>query len=275
MSELFGKDVQGHVSKSNVLKDDFGWEVPYESIPIPSAGLIYHPDSRLHRLESVKIKAMTAKEEDILASQALLKEGTVITKLLQSCIMEEGVNPEDMISGDRNALMIAVRITGYGSEYSYQSPCKKCGHLNSKIAHLDSLPIKRLEIKPVELGKNEFEFTLPVTKKNVTFKFMTDRDDKDREAAEKFMKRVSSGKVDNKVTSYLEYSITSIDGVRDKNKIKHFVMNMPAFDSRKLRKFISDNEPGMDMSQTYECDECGTHNEISLPVTSEFFWPRT
>ena len=275
MSELFGKNVQGHIDKTNVLKDEFGWEVPYELIPIPSNGMIYDPDTKMYNLDKVKIKAMTAKEEDILASQALLKEGTVITHLLKACIMEEGVYPEHMISGDRNALMIAIRITGYGSEYSYQSTCQNCGHVNKKTAMLDSLPIKRLEIEPIEPGRNEFEYTLPVTKKKVTFKFLTDKDDKDREASEKFIKKHTESKVQNKVTSFLEYSIVSVDGIKDKNKIKHFVMNMPAFDSRKLRRYISDNEPGIDMKQDYEFDECGTHNEVNLPVTSEFFWPST
>ena len=87
MSELFGKDMSQHVMKSNVMKDDFGWEVPYELVPIPSRGVIYDPNSDLYCLDSVQIKAMTAKEEDILASQALLKQGSVVTSLIRSCVV--------------------------------------------------------------------------------------------------------------------------------------------------------------------------------------------
>jgi len=275
MSELFGKDMSQHVMKSNVMKDEFGWEVPYELVPIPSRGVIYDPDSDLYGLESVQIKAMTAKEEDILASQALLKQGTVVTNLIRSCVVNTKFDPSDMISGDRNALMISIRITGYGPEYPYTGECESCSYKNKATAKLDNLGIKRLEIPPVENGKNEFEFFLPVTKKKVTFKFLTDKDDKDRAAAAKFTSRHLETKVENNITSFLEYSILSIEGIRDKNKIKHFVMNMPAFDSKALRKFINKNEPGMDMSHSFECKNCGHTNEIKLPITSEFFWPST
>ena len=275
MSELFGKDVSQHVMKSNVMKEDFGWEVPYELVPIPSKGVIYSPDSDLYCVESVQIKAMTAKEEDILASKALLKQGSVVTNLIRSCVVNTKFDPIDMISGDRNALMVSIRITGYGPEYPYTSECENCLEKNKNMAKLDELGINRLEIKPIELGKNEFKFTLPVTKKNVTFKFLTDRDDKDRVAAAKFASKHLATKVENSITSFLEYSILSIDDIRDKNKIKHFVMHMPAFDSKALRKFINKNEPGMDMTHNYTCKNCDHENSTRLPITSEFFWPST
>lgn len=275
MSELFGKDMSQHVMKSNVMKEDFGWEVPYELVPIPSKGVIYDPDSDLYCVESVQIKAMTAREEDILASQALLKQGTVVTNLIKSCVVNTKFDPVDMISGDRNALMISIRITGYGPDYPYTSECENCSTKNKNVAKLDELAIKRLEIKPIEMGKNEFKFTLPVTKKNVTFKFLTDRDDKDRVASSKFKSKHLETKVENSITSFLEYSILSIDDIRDKNKIKHFVMHMPAFDSKALRKFINKNEPGMDMTHNYTCKSCDHENATRLPITSEFFWPST
>ena len=275
MSELFGKDMSEHVLKSNVMKDDFGWEIPYETVPIPSKGVIYHPESDLYGLEHVQIKSMTAREEDILASKALLKEGTVVTNLIKSCVVNKSFDPTDMISGDRNALLVSIRITGYGPEYPYSVGCANCGTKCKEKADLTSLAIKRLQIEPVELGKNEFEFTLPVTKKKITFKFLTERDDKDREAANKFVANHLDTKIENSITSFLEYSIQSIDGIRDKNKIKHFVMNMPAYDSKSLRSFIVTNEPGMDMSHSFSCKSCGHENEISLPITSEFFWPNT
>ena len=275
MSELFGKDMTGHVMQTNVMKDDFGWEVPYETVPIPSKGIIYDPDSDLYGLETVQIKAMTAREEDILASQALIKEGTVITNLIKSCVVNKNIDPSKMVTGDRNALMVSIRITGYGPEYPYNYNCLNCGHKNNPIARLDELGIKRLKIEPVEMGKNEFEYTLPVTKKKITFKFLTEFDDKDRAAASKFASTKLGSKIEGNITSFLEWSIVSIDGIRDKNKIKHFVMNMPAYDSKSLRKFIIDNEPGMDMRHSFTCANCEQVNEVSFPITSEFFWPTT
>lgn len=275
MSELFGKDMGGHVMQSNVMKDDFGWEIPFETVPIPSKGIIYSPDTDLYCLESIQIKAMTAKEEDILASQALIKEGSVITNLIRSCVVNKSIDPANMISGDRNALMVSIRITGYGPEYPYTYECLNCGHKNNLVARLDELPIKRLKISPIEQGKNEFEFMLPVTKKKVTFKFLTELEDKDRLAASKFMASKFKSKVQNSVTSFLEWSILSVDGITDKNKIKHFVMNMPAYDSKSLRKFITSNEPGMDMRHSFSCANCEQENEVYFPITSEFFWPTT
>ena len=105
-------------STRNVMKDDFGMEVPVESVPLPSRGLIYPVDSSSHNRETIEIKAMTAREEDILTSRALIKKGTVITQLIKSCVVDKSINVESMISGDRNALMTAIRITGYGSDYN-------------------------------------------------------------------------------------------------------------------------------------------------------------
>jgi len=275
MSELFGKEASSHIMKSNIMKDDFNWEVPFESVPLPSNGIIYNPDTTLYGLETLQIKAMTAKEEDILASRALLKEGSVITNLIKSCLIDKTIDPTLMISGDRNALMVSIRITGYGSNYPYTSICANCDGKNNNEADLSDLEIKRLTIDPVEKGKNEFAFTLPVTNKQITFKYLCDRDEKDREAAAKFLNNHTKSKISKSVTSFIESSILSIDGITDKNKIKHFVMHMPAFDSKALRQYINTNEPGINMSQNYTCTSCDHENNIKLPITPEFFWPST
>ena len=119
-----------------------------------------------------------------------------------------------------------------------------------------------------------FIYDLPVTKKRVEFKYLTGHDQKEIDIKEKRYKNMGI-KYDNTVTSYLENVIVSIDGVYDKNKIHHFVKNMPALDSRKLRKHIKDSEPGVDMSWNYECNDCGYENNFNMPMTSEFFWPST
>ena len=119
-----------HVENRDVMKDDFGWEVPTELVPLPTRGLIYDPESNLYNREALKIKAMTAREEDILSSQALLKEGTVIDHLIKSCITDQGIDPADMMMGDRNALMVAILITGYGPEYNVEANCQKCAERN-------------------------------------------------------------------------------------------------------------------------------------------------
>ena len=131
-----------------------------------------------------------------------------------------------------------------------------------------------MKIEPVDQGKNLFSFKLPVTEKTVNFKFLTGHDDKEQSIKVKRMEKLGIAQ-HNKVTSFLENTIVSIDGVTDKNKITHFIKNMPALDSRKLRLFIKDNEPGMDMSWKYKCDKCDHLNTFAIPITSEFFWPST
>ena len=265
-----GSDV---VMRQNLMKEEFGWEIPIESIPLPSRGTIYHPDSPLYNREVLKVKAMTAREEDILASPAFHKEGTSLTHLIQSCLTEKGVNSEDMITGDRMALMIGIRVTGYGPEYHVSAGCQSCNTKNDFVVDLSKIAIKRLQIDPIAKGENKFEFQLPVTKKKVIFKYITAREERERKAASESMQRVMGTSITNNITSFLENSIVSVEGISDRAKIKHFVMNMPAFDSKSLRRFIIDNEPGMDMRCEFECKNCGASNETNMPMTAEFFWP--
>jgi len=262
-------------TKQSVMKDEFGWDIPIESVPLPTRGRLYSPDSTLFNRDTVPIRAMTAHEEDILTSQAFIKEGTVVNQVIKSCITDKSFDVDDLTIGDRNALMMAVRITGYGPEYNVSGNCGDCSHSNSVTVNLTDLAIKRLQIEPIEDGRNEFEYSLPVTKKKVTFKFLTTNDELDRSAANRNTKAAFGTKLEKNVTSYLKYTILSVEGVTDKNKIHHFVTYMPAFDSKSLRKFINDNEPGMDMSSSYVCEKCNHMNNFNLPLTSEFFWPST
>lgn len=260
--------------KRDILKDDFGWDIPVETVPLPSRGVIYNPDSFLYNRESLNIKAMTAHEEDILSSAAFIKEGTSVIRAIKSCITDPDVDVDEMIAGDRNALMVSMRITGYGSSYPVHHSCASCRTRNEVTVELNNLSINRLDQEPVEKGKNLFEYILPVTGKKVRYKFLTGRDE--REDSIKRDRLEKAGIVSNNtVTSFLERSIVSIDNVDDKNKISHFVKNMPALDSRKLRLHIINSEPGIDMSWEYQCSTCGTDNSFNIPITSEFFWPRT
>lgn len=140
------------IKKTNVMVEEFGIDIPVESVPLPSKGIIYDHDGDLHGSEVLDIKPMTAREEDILTSRAYIKNGTVLTKLIQSCLVNKNINPDDLISGDRNALLIALRITGYGSDYELEISCPACGKSSRNSFNLSELKIKRLEIDPVDIG---------------------------------------------------------------------------------------------------------------------------
>ncbi len=262
-----------HIPKSNIMKDDFGWEVPVETVPLPSQGVVYDPDSQLYKMETIDIKAMTAKEEDILTSAALLKKGETLNTLIKSCIANSSVNVDELLLGDRNALMVSVRITGYGPDYKISVNCPHCNHLNKTTVNLTDLQIKFLDIDPVAPGENCFVYELPVTKKKVYFKFLTVNDEREMAQVRARMEKHFENFTENNVTSNLENAIVRIDNIEDKNKIRHFVMNMPAFDSRQLRKFMKENEPGIKMEHNLVCENCTSASSVSIPLSREFFWP--
>lgn len=261
----------GPIKKSNVMLDDFGINIAAEAVPLPSRGVIYS-NSGLQDTETLEIKPMTAKEEDILTSRAYIKNGTVISKLINSCLIDKSINPDDLISGDRNALLIALRITGYGSDYKLEISCPECGKTNKSTFDLSQLPIKRLRIDPVELGTNIFEIQLPVTKKTVKVKFLNGHDEREMMIINE-RKKKSGFNVENSVTDKLSRSILEIAGITDKNKINLFVQNMPARDSLALRRFLDDHEPGVDMKSHMVCSHCHEESEVDLPIGASFFWP--
>ncbi len=257
---------------SNVMKDDFGFEIPVETVPMPSLGICYPVDSEMHNSETVQIRAMTAREEDILTSKALIKKGTVISHLLRSCIVDEGFDPEQMLSGDRNALMTALRVTGYGAEYKVEVECPVCSERSKQNFNLTELPIKRLSIEPVSMGVNLFETELPVTKKSVRFRFLTGADEQEISILTERKKK--SGQItDNLVTTRLRFCIQAIGGITDKSKISMFIQNMPARDSLHIRRYIDEHEPGIDMTGWMDCPACLEQSEVKMPLGASFFWP--
>ena len=264
----------GPIQVSNVMKDDFGFDIPQESVPLPSRGVIYPQDGPLHGQETIDIKPMTAKEEDILTSRAYIKSGTVLTKLLQSCIVNKHINPDDLISGDRNALLVSLRITGYGADYEVEVECPECGTKSKQTFDLSQLEIKRLEVEPVIQGDNVFEVQLPVTKKSVRVKFLTGHDERDMMITNE-RKKKSGMKVETAVTDRLSRSIVSVDGVTDRNKLGFFVKNLPARDSLALRRFLDKHEPGIIMKSWMGCPSCHEQSEVGLPMGASFFWPDT
>ena len=255
------------------VKSDFGLDIPQELVPLPSCGKVYPVESTLCNVEAVEIRAMTAREEDILTSRALLKKGTVITELIKSCLIDKSIPVNHLLSGDRNALMVAIRITGYGPEYNAEVECAECGVKSPHAFDLGSLPLKRLDIEPVAPGSNLFEFMLPYSKKNVRFKFLTGKDEEEINVTSEKQKKMGLSSESNITTSLL-YAITSVDGIEDRGKIANFVKMMPARDSLALREYIRDSEPGIQMRQETSCPACGYLAEVNMPIGVTFLWPQ-
>jgi hypothetical protein len=260
------------ITKEEVMKRDFGLDIPVSAVPIPSGGVVYPSDSPLHLQQTVDIRGMTAREEDILMSRALIRKGTVISELIKSCVVTPGVDVQSLIGGDRNALMIAIRILGYGAQYLGTMDCPKCEHKNNIDVNLADLEVKDLKAEPMEPGSNKFAFTLPVTNKVVVFKFLTGKEEEEILATLE-MKKKKGIQNDNIVTTRLLHSIISVDGINDRTKLAQFISFMPARDSIALRQYMDEIEPGVDMKFDFTCSNCDHWEVMPLPLGPSFFWP--
>ena len=237
------------------------FKLPTETIELPSKGLLYPKDSELSK-GTDEIKYMTAKEEDILTNQSYIKDGTVLDKLMKSLIVTE-CDYNDLLIGDKNAIMVASRVLGYGGKYKFD-------YLGEE-QEIDLALVENKELKE-ELFQNrvnEFSFTLPYSKNEVTFKLLTQ---KDEQAITRELNGLKKIKKDHspELTTRLKYLITSIEGKRDTKDIRNFVDNyLLAKDSRALREYIKEIQPDVDL--TFFPDD-GT-NRVNIPIGISFFWP--
>ena len=241
------------------------FKFPTEEVDLPSKGLIYPKD---HPLSSgkVEIKYMTAKEEDILSNQSFIQKGIVLEKLLRSVIISKDINVDDLIIGDKNAVLIAARILGYGKDYTF--------NFNGEEKTIDLTEVKDLNLDEslIKEGKNEFEFQLPTSKVLVTFKLLTHGDEQKIDKEIKGLKRLNKN-ISYDLSTRMKYIITSIDRDTDTKVIREFVDNqLLARDSRELRNYISKIQPNVDLTFEYESRN-GDLKTSSIPVGLNFFWP--
>ena len=235
------------------------FKFPTETVDLPSKGLIYPKDHPL-RSGKVEIKYMTAKEEDILTNQNLISKGTVLEKLMEALTMNK-FDTKDVCTGDKNAMFLAARVLGYGSEYKFTLKDKE---YTVDLSTIDSLPFDEKLVDEDGL----ISFTFPKSGVKAKLKILTEKDEEiiqdEIKALSKF-KGVGGGEV----TTRLKHQIVSIDGDDDKTTIKSFVENqILAQDSRALRNYIKDLSPNIDLSYTLE-----DGSDIEIPISLGFFWP--
>jgi len=243
-------------------------QFPSEVIDLPSEGKLYPEGSPL-REGKLEIKYMTAKEEDILTSQNLIKKGLVIEKLLDSLILTKGVKSEDLIIGDKNALMVAARILAYGPEYPCEITNPNTGEQLTHVFNIADCPFVKL---PKDVDGNNFDFELPVSKQKITFKLLSGKDERMINNELDKIKKLGT-QIIPELTTRLRYLITSVDGETKQNVINSFVENMLSKDSLSLRQEITKVTPDIDLSQ--EIDIEGDTVKVDIPMTVNFFWPDT
>jgi hypothetical protein len=237
------------------------FKFPTEEVELPSKGLIYPKD---HPLSSgkVEVKYMTAKEEDILSNQAYIQKGVVLDKLLDSVIVSKNVDHRDLIIGDKNAVLIATRILGYGKEYKFSRDGKEITVDLNDFENVDFDEEKIID------NKNEFSFNLPFSNTDITYKLLTGRDEKKIDAEIKGIQRINKD-ANPELSTRLKFMILSINGDTEKKTIREFVDNyLLARDSRALRDEIRYTQPDVDLRYTLDSGE-----EVTVPIGLNFFWP--
>jgi hypothetical protein len=237
------------------------FKFPTEEVDLPSKGLIYTKDNPLSS-GKVEIKYMTAKEEDILSNQSFIQKGVVLEKLLQSVIINKDIKIDDLIVGDKNALLIATRILGYGKDYEITVKG------TSYVLDMSTLDNKEIDESKFEAGKNEFNFTTPATDTILTYQLATGKVEKqvDREIAG--LKKINKENP-AELTTRLKHLITSVDGSEEKKDIREFVDNrFLARDSRAFREHIAATQPDVNLSYILDNGE-----EVTIPIGLNFFWP--
>jgi hypothetical protein len=237
------------------------FKLPTETVELPSKGLLYPKDSELSK-GTVEIKYMTAKEEDILTNQSYIQNGTVLDKLLKSLIVSK-IEFDDLLIGDKNAIMVAARILGYGSEYSFDY-----------LGESHTVDLSEIENKPLnenlfKSNTNEFIFTLPKSGNTLTFKLLTHKDEQDINRELEGLKKINKD-ASPELSTRLKYVITSVEGKRDKKDIREFVDNyLLAQDSRALREYIREMQPDVDLTFF----PSNGSNRVNIPIGISFFWP--
>ena len=236
-------------------------KIPTEIVELPSQGLIY-PESSPLSSGNIEMKYMTAREEDILTNQNYISKGTVLDELVKSLIVSD-IDYEDLIIGDKNAVLVAARILGYGKDYKFTFGGEE---YNIDLTAIEDKPLNTSLFKK---GINEFKFTLPSSGDNITFKLLTGKDEKKVIAELEGLKKINKN-ASAELSTRLKYIITSINGNQDQKDIREFVDNyFLARDSRALREYIKEVQPDVDLTFFPE----GSDEKVSIPVGLSFFWP--
>lgn len=241
---------------------------PTEVIELPSKGLVYPKENPLSS-GKIEMRYMTAKDEDILTNPNFIQQGTVFDKLFQSMIVSK-INYDDLVYGDKNAILVAARILGYGKNLPLKFTHPVTGLDEDIVVDLTSLKEKEIDYSLFN-NSNEIEYELPNTSNKVTFKILTHADDK---AITREVTAMKKANLSSEMTLRLKKQILSINGNNDKKVVSEFVdKGLLAADSIALRTFMKDIAPDIDMTFTFVGSDGYTQEGVSLPVTLTFFYP--
>ena len=255
----------------------FSFVAPTEFVNLPSQGRHYSSDHPLFNQKTIEIKQMTAKEEDILTSLTLLQNGVALERLLESIIVDKSINPKSLLVGDRNAIVISARVSGYGNLYKSQITCPQCitdqkhaFDLNEADILTTSQILENLPDTITVTDSGHYSVVLPKSGLNIVLKLLTGVDE---ERLSKKLEEDRKQKSEKLVTTQLEHMISSVNGNSTREAIEYVAHNLPSSDSSYLRKIYKTIVPNIELSLTFKCENCGHSEEMEVPLTADFFWP--
>jgi hypothetical protein len=272
------------LKKAHEVKQVSDYKFPTEIIELPSRGLIYSKDNPLSS-GKVEMKYMTAREEDILSTASYIKDGSVLDRLFKSLIISNGegtpIKYTDLVIGDKNAIMIAARVLGYGKDYNVEIQDPTSDKKQKEVIDLTQFENKEYDgSTQSELHKNEFRFELPQSKRIVTFMCLTESKERlikhKLDEYKKANRKLKKDEASRELTTRMKVAILSIDDSYEIKDVENFVDNeLFAVDSRSLRSHMSKVMPDIDLSWEFISEETGGISEMTLPIGTGFFWPDT
>jgi len=239
------------------------YNAPFDVIPLPSQGKMYP-----NRKSNIRVGFLTTADENILTSPNLLQSGEFLEILINRKVLEPELRYKDLHVGDRNAIMIWLRATGYGEMYPVTLLDEKDKPFDTEI-NLNELKTKNLGAEPD--GEGLFYFEFPLSKAKIKFKLLTCGDVDDIEKLVEADK-VNGSPVNNTNTYTMERTIVEVNGSRDRHAIRDFANSMRIKDSSEFNKYIEKIDSGIVLDI-----EVGTPGGSSiktfLPLNINFFWP--
>lgn len=246
---------------------------PTEFVELPSGGLDYPEGHPLHNEGTIEIKFMTAKDEDILTSQTLLRKGIALERFLENIILDKSIDPNTLLIGDKNAILISARGSGYGFDYEAVLKCPECTKETSVTFDLRNPDIigaiKEGQEIVSRVSPGVFATTMPLTKFKVHYRLMNGEDEVLLAEAIKDLEN----KEENLLTNQFKRLILSIEGHEDQEIIDQYVENMPVVDSRHFKMCLKSTTPNVEIKENFVCRNCGYEQEVDVPFGTDFFWP--
>ena len=265
----------------NIRKNTSSLEfvVPTEFVELPSKGEFYPETHPLYKKDVVELRHMTTREEDILTSMTLIKKGMAVDRMLQSIMVDPSINIEDLLIGDKNALLMAARIHGYGAEYQTTIVCPECFNTIEYAFDLEELKVKTLtddclekhNVKKTERGT--FIFNIPKTSFNVEIKLVNGHDEKRLSAGLEQKKKLNL--VETLTSDFLRTIIVSVNGIEDQGEINAFINTLPAKYARSIKSAVIGITPSIDMKHSFKCQNCSHEGLLEVPLNANFFWPKS